>query len=218
MVSITLDRRSSKCATCECSLPPTRGNMCSHLSSNYVQAMCNFLQAMCNLVEAMCNLVEAVCNLIKAVCDFVQSLASSPVQMCQRMIPWREMLLAIPVILRPVMIILTQGIKRLRFVIFAIHGLPVSWEPKSQWAMNGGTWVRVELVNIGFCVQNVYNYVQLCARCLQLCASWCRSTLAPVEQISLCPQAICLPAIFSHQGANQITPSQINNSAWHLIN
>ena len=35
--------------------------------------------------------------------------------------------------------ILTQGIKRLRFVIFAIHGLPVSWEPKSQWAKNGGT-------------------------------------------------------------------------------
>ena len=104
MVSITLDRRSSHYATCECSLPPTRGNMCSHLGSNYVQAMCNFLQAMCNLVEAMCNLVEAVCNLIKAVCDFVQSLASSPVQVCHRPIPWREMLLAIPVILRPFMI------------------------------------------------------------------------------------------------------------------
>ena len=169
-------------------------------------------------MQAICNLVEAVCNLVQAVRNFVQSSASSLCKCATARSPEGRCCWPSLWVLLHIMIILTQGIKRLRFVIFVIHGFPVSWEPKSQWAKNGGTWVRVEPVNIGFCVQNVYNYVQLCARCLQLCASWCRSTLAPVEQISLCPQAICLPAIFSHQGANQITPSQINNSAWHLIN
>ena len=196
--------------------------MCNFVQAicNLVQAMCNFVQAMCNFVQTICNLVEAVCNLVQAVCNFVQPSASSPVQMCHCPIPWREMLLAI--LVSPSLYYDNSDSRNKKVTICNIchtqHRLPVSWEPKSQWAKNGGTWVWVELVNIGFCVQNVYNYVQLCARCLQLCASWCRSTLAPVEQISLCPQAICLPAIFSHQGANQITPSQINNSAWHLIN
>ena len=160
--------------------------------------------------------VKLCANFVQFSANSVQSSASSPVQVCHRPISWREMLLAI--LVSPSPYYDNSDSQRLRFVILEdiIGHTLASWEPKSQWAKNGETWV--ELVNIGFCVQNVYSYVQLCARCLQLCASWCRSTLAPVEQISLCPQAICLPAIFSHQGANQITPSQINNSAWHLIN
>ena len=146
MVSITLD--SCNYATCECSLPPTRGNMCSHLGSNCVQAMWNFVQ---NMQAPQCKCATA----------------PSPGGRCCWPSLW---------VLHPIMISNSDS-QRLRFIILEdiIGHTMASWVlrpgnqkvngqrmegPGSEWNLSTLASVYKMFTTMCSCVQDVYNCVQ----------------------------------------------------------